>query len=113
MMIFKAALLTHADLRLTEKTRKYPVVVDTDSLRETVRIQLPAGFKVDELPSAVHIDSPFGKYEATWSAEGSAILFQRSFEIPAQTISIAAYADFKQFLDRVAVSGDSPVVLVR
>ena len=113
MMIFKAALLSHADLRFPEKTRKYPVVVDTDSLRETVRIQLPAGFKVDELPSAVHIDSPFGKYEATWTTEGSAILFQRTFEIPAQTIAVAAYSDFKQFLERVAVTGDSPVVLVR
>ena len=65
MMIFKTALLSHADLRLPEKTRKYPVVVDTDSLLETVRIQLPAGFKVDQLPTAVHIDSPFGKYDAT------------------------------------------------
>lgn len=113
MLIFKAALLSHADLRLTEKTRKYPVVVETDALRETVRIHLPAGFKVDELPSAVHIDSPFGKYEATWTSESGAILFRRSFEIPAQTVPVARYADFKQFLERVAVAGDSPVVLVR
>ena len=53
MLIFKAALLSHADLRLTEKTRKHPVVVDTDALSETVRIVLPTGFKVDELPAPV------------------------------------------------------------
>jgi hypothetical protein len=113
MMIFKAALLSHADLRLTEKTRKHPVVVDTDALRETVRIQLPAGFKVDELPDAVRIDSAFGKYEATWAAEGGAILFKRTFEMPAQTVPVAQYAEFKKFLDRTAGAGDTPVVLVR
>jgi hypothetical protein len=113
MMIFKAALLSHGDLRLTEKTRKYPIVVDTDALRETVRIQLPTGFKVDELPEAVRIDFPFGKYDATWTAEGGAIVFKRTFEMPAQTVPVTQYADFKKFLDRVAGAGNSPVVLVR
>lgn len=113
MMIFKAALLSHADLRLTEKTRKYPIVVDTDALRETVRIQLPTGFKVDELPDAVRIDSAFGKYEATWAAEGGAIVFKRTFEMPAQTVPVAQYVEFKKFLDRAAGAGNTPVVLVR
>jgi hypothetical protein len=72
MMIFKAGLLSHGDLRLAEKKRKHPVVVETDVLRETVRIQRPAGFKGDELPTAVRIDSAFGKYEATWAAEDGA-----------------------------------------
>jgi hypothetical protein len=113
MMIFKAALLNHNDVRLTEKTRKYPVVVDTDSLRETVRIELPAGFKVDELPDAVRLESPYGKYQATWTSEAGAIVFKRTFEMPAQTVPVAQYADLKQFLDRVATAGNSPVVLVR
>ena len=113
MMIFKAALLSHGDLRLTEKTRKYPIVVDPDVLRETVHIQLPAGFKVDELPDPVRIDSAFGKYDATWAAEGGDIVFKRSFEMPAQTVPVARYAEFKKFLDRVLGAGNSPVVLVK
>jgi hypothetical protein len=113
MLIFKAALLSHADLRLTEKTRKHPVVVDTDALSETVRIVLPTGFKVDELPPPVRIDSSFGKYEATWTSENGAIVFKRSFEMPAQTVPVARYAEFKQFLDRVSGSSELPVVLVR
>jgi len=87
--------------------------LDADALRETVRIELPTGFKVDELPPPVRIDSSFGKYAATWSAEGGAILFKRNFEMPAQTVPVAQYAEFKQFLDRVAGAGESPVVLVK
>ena len=68
---------------------------------------------MDELPDAVRIDSPFGKYEATWAAESGVLVFRRSFEIPAQTVPAEQYADFKQFLDRVASSAYAPVVLVR
>jgi hypothetical protein len=68
MLIFRAALLRHGDLRLTEKNRKYPVVVDEDALRETVKIQVPAEFKVDELPPAVKLESPFGGYDAWCSS---------------------------------------------
>ncbi|WP_321471897.1 DUF3857 domain-containing protein [uncultured Paludibaculum sp.] len=113
MIIFKAGLLEYDDWRLTAKTRQYPVVIDTDALSETVRIQLPAEYKIDELPSAMRLDSPYGKYEATWTAEGQSVLFRRKLEIPAQTIPAAKYSELKQFLDAVAGSANSPVVLVR
>ena len=113
MMIFKAGLLSHGELRLVEKTRKYPVVVDADSLQESVRIDLPAGFKVDELPQALTLDSPFGKYKANWKSEGAAVLFQRSLEMPAQTVEPAQYAALKKFLDAIAASAESPVVLMK
>jgi hypothetical protein len=113
MLILRAPALDHVDLRLTEKTRKYPLVVDTDALHETVRMQLPAGFKIDELPDYVKIDSEFGKYEARWKSADGGILFERTFEMPAQTIAPAQYAKFKIFLDRVAGAGESPIVLIR
>jgi hypothetical protein len=113
MLIFRAALLRHNDLRLTEKTRKYPIVVDADTLQETVKIQLPADFKIDELPPAVHLDSTFGKFDATWTAEGANIVFKRSLEIPAQTVPAAQYADLKRFLDTVVGSAELPVVMLR
>jgi hypothetical protein len=114
MLIFKAAPLRHGEsLRLTEKSRKYPVVMDADALTETVRIALPGGFKVDEIPGPLHLDSPFGKYEATWTVEGSKLIFQRKLEMQAQTVSPAQYADLKKFLDTVRGSPETPVVLVR
>jgi hypothetical protein len=113
MLIFRAALLRHGDLRLTEKTRKYAVVVDEDALRETVRILLPAGYKVDELPSPVKIDSTFGKYEASWTSGVGSVEFKRTFEMPAQSVPASQYAELRKFLDAVSGSAESPVVLVR
>jgi hypothetical protein len=113
MLIFKAALLSHGDLRLSEKTRKTPIVLNADALKESVRIQLPAGFKVDELPDAMRIDSAFGRYDATWVAENGSVVFRRTFEMPAQTVPVAQYSDLRKFLDSVTSSAESPVVLMQ
>jgi hypothetical protein len=113
MIVFKAALLTHGDLRLTEKTRKYPVVLNADALSETVRIQIPTGLKIDELPDAIKIDSPFGKYEATWKSELGAVIFTRALQMPPQTVPVAQYAQLRKFLDVVTSSEEAAVVLIQ
>jgi hypothetical protein len=113
MLVFSAALLRHGYWLFTEKTRKYPVVLDTDALRETVRIQLPNEFKVDELPKNVRIDSEFGKFEASWLSADGVLLFKRSFEMRAQTVPAARYQDLKKFLDAVSGAESSPVVLIK
>jgi hypothetical protein len=113
MLLFRAGLLRHADLGFTEKTRKYPIVVDTDVLHETVRIGLPKEFKVDELPQPVRIESEFGKFDARWVAENGSLVFTRSFQMPAQTVPATRFQQLKKFLDAVSGAEDAPVVLVR
>jgi len=113
MLLFHAGLIRHSDLRFTEKTRKYPVALDPDALRETVNIELPKEFKVDELPHTVHLDSEFGKFDATWQVREGILVFERTLEMRAQTVPAARYPELKKFLDRVSGAEDAPVVLVR
>ena len=88
-------------------------MIDADALQETVKIALPAEFKVDELPEARHLDSPFGKYDASWKSEGGTLVFQRMLEMQAQSVPVAQYAELKRFLATVMGLAESPVVLVR
>ncbi len=114
MMIFRAAPLRHTDsLVLSEKTRKHPIEVDADALLETTRITLPAGFKVDELPDAVKVESPFGKFEASWAVDGGVVVFRRRLEIQAQSVPAAKYAELRKFLDSAAAAPETPLVLVK
>jgi len=114
MLVFRGAPLRHFEsLWLTEKTRKYPVEIDADALSETVKIALPAGLRVDETPDPVHLDSRFGKYDATWTVEAGALLFRRTLEVQAQSVPAADYAELRKFLDAVNGSGMAPVVLVQ
>jgi len=113
MMVFRAGLLRHGDYRFTEKTRKYPIVIGTDALHETVRIELPKDFKVDELPEAVRLRSDFGRFEATWVAKDGTLTFQRTLEIQSQTVPPPRYQELKKFLDAVSAAEDAPVVLLK
>ena len=45
---------------------------------ETVRIKLPAGFTVDELPDPVNIQTGFGLYSTTYKVENDELIFQRN-----------------------------------
>jgi hypothetical protein len=114
MLVFRAAPLRHAELlRLTERSRKYPIVLDADALAETSRIQLPAGFKVDELPPPVKLESPFGKFEAAWVVKDGTLTFERKVEVQAQNVPAARYEELRKFLDRVSGWPEAPVVLVK
>jgi hypothetical protein len=113
MMIFRAGLLHHGDFRFNEKTRKYPVVLDADALTETVRIELPKEFKVDELPAPIQVSSGFGKVEASWKAESGTLIYRRTLEISAQTVPADRYGELRKFLEAVTAAEDAPVVLVR
>jgi hypothetical protein len=113
MIVFKAGLLREGDYVFTEKTRKYPIMISTDALHETVRIELPKDFKVDELPDAVRLHSDFGNFDASWTAKDGTLVFQRTLEIQAQTVPAARYQELKKFLDRVSAAENAPVVLVK
>src|SRR5262249_32825620 len=113
MRIFRAGLLRHGEYHLTEKTRKYPIVLDTDALSETVRIELPKEFKVDELPAPIKVDSPFGKIDAGWKVEAGYLVFHRTLEMSAQTVPAEQYGALRKFLDAVSAAEDAPVVLIR
>jgi hypothetical protein len=114
MLIFRAAPLRYAEgARLTEKTRRYPVVLETDAFEESVRIAIPADFHVDEVPGPVRLDSPYGKYEASWKAENGTVVFQRKLEVQAQSVPADRYKELREFLDAVNGAAESPIVLVR
>jgi len=81
--------------------------------KDTVRIKLPAGYKVDEMPDPVHLESPYGAYQAVWKAEGGDLVFEQSTEVPDAVAPAAQYAQLRAFFDRIAGSQASPVVLVR
>jgi hypothetical protein len=114
MQIFRAAVFRHFEsVRLTEKTRKQPVVLNTDAFEEEIRVLLPQGFKVDEIPSPIAVKSEYGSYQAKWDSQVGSVVFTRKLEVPAKTIPAAQYAQVKKFFDTVYGSGNQPVVLMR
>jgi hypothetical protein len=61
------------------------------------RVQLPNQIEAAELPHSVELSSPFGNYAADFKVSEGTLIIVRSFNIPAQIVSPAAYDAFSKF----------------
>ena len=114
LMVFKPAVVSRrSSVFLTEAKRKHPVVLDSEAYDETVKIKLPEGFDVDEMPDAVDVNQPFGNYAAKCEVKDGHLIFRRSLALKAGTIPVEQYASVRGFFERVRAVEQTPVVLVK
>jgi transglutaminase-like putative cysteine protease len=114
LLVFKPAIVSRREsLELTAAARKHPVVLRPYAYSETVKVKLPAGFDVDELPDAVKLDAPFGTYAATYAVKDGQLQFTRTLVQRATTIPVEQYATVRTFFERIRAAEQAPVVLAR
>ena len=114
LLVFKPAIVSRRDsLSLTESKRTHPVVLKSNSYSETVRVKLPAGFVVDELPDAVKLETPFGAYSTSYEVKDGQLVFKRNFVQRAITVPVAQYDSVRSFFARMRSAEQSPVVLAK
>ena len=114
LMIFKPAIVgRRQSVFLTETKRSYPVLLNATAFNEKVSIQLPAAFKVDELPDAQTLETPFGRYVSSCEVKEGQLLFTRTLELRAATIPAAQYQAVRKFFEHIRNVEQTPVVLVR
>lgn len=114
LLVFKPAIVSRQEsLSLTEPTRKHPVVLESRAFSETVRVKLPAGFEVDELPDPLKLDASFGSYNTTYAVKDGELVFTRTLAQRAGTIPAAQYQTVRSFFERIRAAELAPVVLAR
>jgi hypothetical protein len=114
LMVFKPAVIGRLErLRFTEGLRAHPYVIDATKYSESVRIKLPQGFAVDEMPEATKLDTAFGKYSAEYQVDGDSIVFTRSLTLNRSTIPADKYDSVKRFFGSIHAAEQSPVVLIK
>jgi transglutaminase-like putative cysteine protease len=114
LLVFKPAIMSRANsVYLTEKDRKYPVMLESNSFREKATFNLPAGFAVDEVPNPVSLQTPFGKYATTYEVKGDKLIFTRSLTMSRSTVSVERYKDVRDFFTGMLTAEQAPVVLIR
>ena len=114
LLVFKPAIVSRREsLDLTELTRKQPIVLDAHNFSETIRIKLPEGFAVDELPDPLKLDTPFGSYKTSYSVKDDELIFTRNLTQLAATIPVAQYQLVRSFFAKIRAAEQAPVVLVK
>lgn len=114
LLVFKPAIVSRSEsLFLTEAKRTHPVVLTGNAYSETVRVKLPAGFDIDEMPDAVKLDTAFGSYATTYEVKDGQLVFTRKLVQRASTIPVEQYASVRIFFEKIRAAEQSPVVLAR
>ena len=114
LLVFKPVVVARREaLALTAATRKHPVVLHANAYSETVRVQLPSGFVVDELPDAVKLQTAFGSYMTSYEVKDNELVFKRQLSHKATTIAAADYESVRKFFESIRTAENAPVVLAR
>ena len=103
MLIFRPAIVERwSGIRIQTETRTTPVTLDSECYHKQVRLKLPAGFTVDEMPDAANLSAPFGKFTSTYKVENRELLFTEHLDVTAATIPAARYGEVKEIFEHVA-----------
>jgi len=114
LMVFKPAVVGRLDrLTFSDGKRTHPYMVDSTSYAERVKIKLPAGFSVDEMPEPTHLDTQFGKYSASYEVKGEFLIFTRELKLNRTSVPADKYDTIRDFFGKVRSAEQSPVVLIR
>jgi hypothetical protein len=114
LLTFKPAIVSRREsLLLTDISRKHPVVLESNAYTETVKVKLPDGFEVDELPDAMKLDAPFGTYATNYVVKDRQLSFTRSLVLRGSTIPVGDYAKVCEFFKNMRAAEQTPVVLAK
>ncbi len=114
LLVFKPVIVGRRNgLFLTEEKRSHPVMLFSQAMKETVVFNLPNGFVVDEMPDAVNLETPFGKYTTSYEVKENKLYFTRHLTTTRTTIPVENYKQVKDFYAKMRDAEQSPVVLLR
>lgn len=114
LMMFKPAMVGRLDQFIqVENKRVTPLSLDSSSYSETIKVKLPPGFVVDEMPEADSVSTPYGKYTSTYEVKGDYLHFKRDLVLNRTIMPASQYEDLSKFFGIVRRAEVTPVVLVK
>ena len=114
LYVVRAGMLASGgEYSFSSKQRSSPVKLKSDLRHDLIRIQLPAGFQVDEIPQPIKIDGPYGRLEASWTVRNGEIAMSDTLEVREQVVPVSDYGKVREFFEQVSGAAFAPVVLIQ
>jgi transglutaminase-like putative cysteine protease len=99
---------------IDQKPRKYSIEMHSAS-RETdvFEIELPPGYKVDDIPEPVRVDMGFASYQSRSEVFGTKLRYTREYVVRELHVNPDRLADLRKFEGAIGSDEMASVVLVR
>jgi hypothetical protein len=94
-----------------EARRKYPLQLVSRSLEETMRMKLPEGFEVEEMPPPTQWTTAFGEHSSSCQAAGGYVTCRRSLTVKTAVVPLDGYPEARAFFALARGDRHAPLVL--
>ncbi|RMG45499.1 MAG: DUF3858 domain-containing protein [Acidobacteria bacterium] len=92
--------------------RRQPLLYDATALqREEIRLTVPPGLQIRDVPAPVELSGRFGSYRLEVSAEGRVVSVVREVLLPPQRVEPEDYPEFRRLAMEVAQAERAEIVL--
>jgi hypothetical protein len=96
----------------TQRNRVHPVIFDYPFNQvDEIRVHLPAGYTVEELPEEVDIETQFGTLKITLTEEQGYVIYRREILWNATVIAASEYEKLCQFQQKITSTQRKNIVL--
>ena len=113
-MMVKPFVMSYAGLpNVNDPKRTQPLIIRPASFRETIELEVPAGFAVDEFPDSGSIESEFGTYKVSFRKQDNKVYGERELELRSAWVPVEKFKEARDFFGKFGATEQSPVVLVR
>ncbi|MCI0487165.1 MAG: DUF3857 and transglutaminase domain-containing protein, partial [Blastocatellia bacterium] len=102
----------------TQAEREHPVSFEMRSVKEDfITIELPRGFRVDEMPRGAGLNTAFGEFTLTYEVNEREkkeifVAVRRRMVINERVVPASGYGEVKQFFDLAQTASQSIMVLM-
>ena len=87
---------------LTGSSRKYDIVMDIHKFQnDTIIIQIPEGYSIENQPKAVEIQSPYGYFKSNIIEKNKQIVYTQTLEIKKGRYPATEFDEIKKFYNRI------------
>jgi hypothetical protein len=80
---------------------------------DTFEIEIPQGYKVDDVPSQVKIDAGFASYSSQTEVSGNKLKYSREYVVKSLSVPADRVTDLRAFEGKVGADEVAAVVLVK
>lgn len=114
LMLVRPRVLGEKSFRVETKPRHYPFeLLGASRETDSYELEIPAEYKVDDIPDPVNIDVGFASYRSKTEVAGSKLRYTRELVIRDVRVGPDRTADLRKFEGTIGADEEAAVVLKR
>ena len=114
LVLLRPRVMGQKSFFVDTKPRQWPIELRGTSREiDTFEIEIPQGYKVDDVPAPLKLDAGFASYSSQIEIEGNKLKYSREYIVKELNVPAERVAELREFEGRVGADEVAAVVLVK